>query len=110
MNLCCRLSDVMVSVFGAADGPLGGQGEESKEDAGASNAYPEPEVDEMRAQRDVALANYIHERERREAMAKKLAATVEDSAGGREDTGDGADGGSVSSTRRGSGGGRSSRK
>ena len=62
-----RLNDAMVATFGPAD-------ERSHdEDKEEDNPFPEPEVDEMRAQRDIALAQFVQEKERREALMKKMA-------------------------------------
>ena len=57
----------MVAAFGPAEER---HSDEEKED---DNPFPELEVDEMRAQRDIALAQYVQERERRETLLKKMA-------------------------------------
>lgn len=66
----------MVATFGTPDS-VHRLGEEGKEEddgnsSGALNLFPEPEVDEVRAQRDAALAVFVQARERRELLAKKM--------------------------------------
>lgn len=39
---------------------------------GPESEYPEPEIDEMRSQRDLLLRRYIQEMERKEAMAARM--------------------------------------
>ena len=56
-----------MAAFGPAEERVS---EEEKED---DNPFPEPEVDEARAQRDIALAQYVQERERRETLLRKMA-------------------------------------
>lgn len=58
----------MVAAFGPAEDRTS---EEAKEDD--DNPFPEPEVDEVRAQRDIALAQFLQERERRETLQRKMA-------------------------------------
>ena len=63
-----RLSDTLKTSFGAADTPqsfsLDNNGLDNEHDdpaaiAAAENNCPEPEIDSMRAQRDLALARYV---------------------------------------------------
>ena len=70
----------MVNAFGASDDTNPEEGKEDK-DFNPSAAFPEAEVDEMRAQRDVALASYVQERERREALMKTMKARGGDEGG-----------------------------
>lgn len=44
----------------------------SKNDENEASEHPEPEIDEVRAQRDVILKRYIQEAERREAIQAKM--------------------------------------
>jgi hypothetical protein len=41
---------------------------------GPEAEYPEPEIDEMRSQRDILLRRYIQEIERKETMAARMMA------------------------------------
>lgn len=65
-----RLSDLLKSFFGPAD--VGPEGIDGIEEGREENEFPEAEVDSMRAQRDVALAKYLQEAERKELMLSKM--------------------------------------
>eukprot|EP00604_Paraphysomonas_vestita_P000204 CAMPEP_0174825332 /NCGR_PEP_ID=MMETSP1107-20130205/42650_1 /TAXON_ID=36770 /ORGANISM="Paraphysomonas vestita, Strain GFlagA" /LENGTH=286 /DNA_ID=CAMNT_0016056853 /DNA_START=6015 /DNA_END=6875 /DNA_ORIENTATION=+ len=50
-----------------------GNNDDQETQPGPESEYPEPEIDEMRSQRDVILRRYIQEIERKEAMAARMA-------------------------------------
>lgn len=68
-----RFSEHMVSAFGAAD-PLPEKSQVELEDGtqGTDNEFPETDVDDARAQRDIALNRYIQEAERKESLLAKM--------------------------------------
>lgn len=47
--------------------------DDNDQQPGPESEYPEPEIDEMRSQRDIILRRYIQEIERKEAMAARMA-------------------------------------
>lgn len=46
--------------------------EENENSEDSNNPFPETEVDDMRAVRDLALARYVQEMERKQEMAAKM--------------------------------------
>lgn len=74
-----KFSDVLAQCFGAPDPdpvPAGSAADEAKDEGGSAeaDAFPEAEVDEMRAQRDEALLRYKAEAERRQALNSSVRA------------------------------------
>lgn len=76
-----RLTDHLANVFGESD-PLPSlsltqdqkemeSGDQPDDDSG-NNPFPETDVDEMRAVRDVALTRYVQEMERKQEMMAKM--------------------------------------
>ena len=86
-------ADTAKQQYRETEGQGQGQGYTDSEHSGGASGgeaeYPEPEVDEMRAQRDVLLARYVMDMERREAMQARLDAQ---SGGGGDDGGGASDG------------------
>jgi hypothetical protein len=59
---------------------------------GPESEYPEPEIDEMRSQRDLLLRRYIQEMERKEAMAVRMMSQGGGAVAGGDGGGEGEDG------------------
>jgi GTPase SAR1 family protein len=74
------LADMLEEAFGKADLPPsavvgGAQGEERDgEESEDQNEYPEPEIDEERAQRRAVLQRYVEEERKKETMLKRMTA------------------------------------
>lgn len=80
-----RMAEAMEALFGVADAAP----EEHKDDGEdvVENKFPEPEVDEARAQRDATLQRYVQEVQRRAAMLARMnteTATTGNDAGDEE--------------------------
>lgn len=56
--------------------------EDNENTLGPEAEYPEPEIDEMRSQRDIILRRYIQEIERKEAIAARMMAQGGSGSGG----------------------------
>lgn len=69
--------------------------EDQENTLGPEAEYPEPEIDEMRSQRDIILRRYVQEIERKEAIAMRMMAqgVVAGASGGGVGGSDGNDAG-----------------
>ena len=82
-----------------------GHGDEKNHGRDGDDDFPEPDIDDMRAQRDAALERYIQEAERREQTNLKMNSAYTSRSGGGDGGGISGGGAESKHDRHGGGGG-----
>ena len=110
-----RLADHVKAMYGAIESSSAeekggndhdvdsGHGDEKGHGRDGDDDFPEPDIDDMRAQRDAALERYIQEAERREQTNLKMNAAYTSRSGGGGGEGSGASGGGGAESKYGGG-------
>ena len=112
-----RLADHVKSMYGAVESSSAeekgghdheldsGHGDEKNHGRDGDDDFPEPDIDDMRAQRDAALERYIQEAERREQTNLKMNSAYTSRSGGGDGGGISGGGAESKHDRHGGGGG-----